>query len=471
MTLVRSQLSQISNRDVPEGLSAELGHLLVRVGLAHKAVAILMPVVRMGEELRQEASTAERLAYALALAKIGSSREAAGLLRSLPTDVPEASLYQGYICQTQWDYTEAVPFIRRYLEIAKGQPYDQAIARVNLLACLIHANDLDGGEKLHAELAAEAKQSNWHLIQKHLMELGAQLAMGRNDWHRAQRIVAEAQGDRQSIETISDLLLAKWSAWIMANNGKLEDGIRSLQKVQQSARTMLHWETIRECDRMLAELTRDHQLFGKVYIGTPYESFRAKLLDRCRSWTDVPQAYIVGDAAAPVLDLQTGHLSGAKEELKAGQVLHRCLSLLFRDFYRPVTVGQLFADLFPNQYFDPNSSVNRVYNVMRRVRNWAKANDLPLTIESDDHAYSVKPWEKGLGVCAQAQSFNADLEIDGRLMKVRSQIRGGPFTSDDVAAALKVSRSSAVRLLNRAVEAGVLSRTGTHRATTYKWVA
>lgn len=469
MAAVRAELTQISSSEIPNALRAEMGHLLIRVGLPHRAISLLSPAVRRGAELRQEASTDERLAYALALAKIGSSREATMILTLLPPSVPEGFLYRGYICQTQWNYVEAIPFIRKYLELSKREPYELAIARVNLLACLINAQELAAGEKLLAELREEAVRGGWHLIKRHLFELEAQLAMGRNDWGRAGQIVQDARAGRTAIESISDLLLAKWSAWIMAHQGQLDEGVRAIEEVRSAARTMLHWETIRECDRMRAELIRDPDLLARVYAGSPYESFRAKLKERCGGWAEMPQAYLLGDAQGAVLDLQTGHLTGAREELKPGQVIHRCLSLVFRDFYRPITVGQLFADLFPNQYFDPQSSTNRVYNVIRRVRSWAEANGLPLNFEASDHAYTMSPWDKGFGVLLSLRGRDADLEIEGRLTRIRSQVGLNSFTSDDVAVVLGVSRSSAVRLLNRAVEAGALSRQGTHRATLYRW--
>lgn len=469
----RNQLMVLPLKTVPGALRGHLGQLLVRVNLPHKAISALISRVRSGPLIRPSASRDELLTYAMALIRFGQMVEAEEILASLPETVAEVHLYQAYIRQSQWDYGAAAPLIERYLELKDATPYERSVARINLLACLIQAERFDDSQSVYDKLAADIAENNWQLLEKNLHELSAQLAIGQMQWARARTLLKEAKSTQEP-QSIADLFAHKWLAAADVYEKGSPESLAQLRLVRDAGIRLGHWETVRDCDRITAEALQDQSLFNLVYMGTPHVSFREKMLRSC-PWANRPESVVLGSAGGQVLDLATASLDGNDCGLKPGQNLHRALRLLLSDFYRPTSIGKFFSEMFAGEYFDPESSFNRVGNVMYRLRNWQRSQRLPIEVECERLNYRILIQSPEFGILVRDLSavgqvqVSEKLAVDGSLGRIRSRLPYGTFTAREAADVLKLSKSSAVRLLNRAVSNGLLSKTGSSRATIYKW--
>ena len=139
-------------------------------------------------------------------------------------------------------------------------------------------------------------------------------------------------------------------------------------------------ETQRECDLHRAVITQDQELFSHVYAGTPLPSYRARML------RFFPKASGVGPVASwstPTekhFNLNFGRDVQSGIEVKAGPSTHRLIWELCCDFYRQLPVGSLFHLLFPNEYYDPDTSRDRVQAIIYRARGWLMEHDIPMAV-------------------------------------------------------------------------------------------
>lgn len=118
--------------------------------------------------------------------------------------------------------------------------------------------------------------------------------------------------------------------------------------------------------------------------------------------------------------------------------------------------------------YDPVRHSAVINTAMSRLRN---ALPLPAWVVTDDDGYHLAPQvellvlgQEALPVSLPESVPPPPSEDDAVVAALRSD---GPSSSADIAAALKVSASSALRILRRLTEEGRVRRTGTGRATRY----
>ncbi|MCB0386846.1 MAG: hypothetical protein KDD43_15740, partial [Bdellovibrionales bacterium] len=139
---------------------------------------------------------------------------------------------------------------------------------------------------------------------------------------------------------------------------------------------------------------RDDELLVRVYFGTPFASYRQYILERAKRKVTLPRHYDwqVGEGALKrgrVFDLRAGEEISGSSRLRAGFLEHRCLQVLASDIYRPVRLGALFGHLYPDDYFDANSSPTRIHQILRRLRRWLESEGWPIDIKGRGHAFSL----------------------------------------------------------------------------------
>src|SRR5262249_16869388 len=118
--------------------------------------------------------------------------------------------------------------------------------------------------------------------------------------------------------------------------------------------------------------------------GTPYEAFRSRV---CAELDHHPEKsfYLLGAEGTPCMDITTGKING-EDALDSGRIGHQLIEVLLRDFYRPVKLCEIFAQLFPDEHFDIFSSPNRVHQLLFRTRHWIEQRQLPFSI-TEEHGY------------------------------------------------------------------------------------
>ena len=164
-----------------------------------------------------------------------------------------------------------------------------------------------------------------------------------------------------------------------------------------------------------------------------------------------------------MLDLRSGVAIGC-EALPAGSKLHQVFGALLKDFYRPVRLGGLFAELFPGESFNAFSSPDRVYQLLYRARAWLKRTGAGVELSAKDGLFRLH--------VRGEFSFRVPLERPAldeeslRLDKLRRELGEG-FTAEEARSRLGLSPSAFKRFATKALGEGKLERTGAARATRY----
>jgi hypothetical protein len=212
------------------------------------------------------------------------------------------------------------------------------------------------------------------------------------------------------------------------------------------------------------KISFDETLFQYLICGTPHLPYRLKA---CRSLgRPLPSGvYRWGPTEDPCLDLRTGDLTSG-EPLKGGKKIHQLVSILLRDFYKPLSISEIFSELCPDEYFDINTSPARIHQVITRSRRFFEQQHIPVAISTIEPGFSLQiqgpfsfrvPFERGSVAGPQAQ-----------IEKLR-QFDASEFSVDDVSRHLNTSKPTARRILRWGVDQGHFVRIGAGPTTKYRF--
>jgi hypothetical protein len=209
-------------------------------------------------------------------------------------------------------------------------------------------------------------------------------------------------------------------------------------------------------------------VFQRLYIGTPYVGYRKQLAREFQGKYKLPEQLIYQTSMEPkeCLDLETLELqSGWSPKFSVGQDLHLLLLALFRDLYRPVKMGEIFARVYPDEFFNPFSSPDRVYQLIKRLRKDLKSSGIKISIASGKVGYQA----------SLADSLSLLLHSDyeacsrwGQLWK-RFVALGwlGEFSANQVRQELDLPHMTTYRFLEWCIQNGHLQRVGSGPRTRY----
>src|SRR5690606_23640037 len=113
------------------------------------------------------------------------------------------------------------------------------------------------------------------LLLGNCFELRAQLKWHAKDLTGARKELARAEALVKGRNFQDRILIEKWRAIVDATEAS-DPSI--LQRFRARAREAKHWETLRDCDYHQARLTGDINWVRRLWCGTSYFDFRARLL-------------------------------------------------------------------------------------------------------------------------------------------------------------------------------------------------
>ncbi len=473
---VVAMFNGLKAKKIPRPQAQRVAHFYYRIGMFTQGLQVLAPIVYPKKSFgREPASELEIATYAILLIKIGSVQEAQKLLASLSERTPEAFLYRAFADQAEWNYESAISHLRRYLSFPELSDYEIAIAQVNLAADLIDAGETQEAKPLLVDLTEKSRIQGWKLVQKNCRELRGQLAVALKDLTAADQALKEAVAlDPSRDSGIFDFFVDKWRAIVsLQQNPQSVQAQNDLRAIRARAQELQHWESVRECDRCLALVLKDPELFRQVFFGTRFPAYRQKLMREAGEWARLPSTHIRGSAQGVVFDLVTAQSDDGRIKLKTGTTLHRMLLALAADSYRPLYVGQLFAFAYPQECFIAEFSEGRVAAAVSRLRKWAETNGLPLHFEVKDQFYRMIIDESrgpfGLRYTLDVQARDLEGVMESHFVRLKGKLNVAEFSSKQVVEALEISKSSAVRLLGWALKHGKLDASGNNKATKYRF--
>ncbi len=460
--LVIRRLAALNMAELPREIRLPLAQICDRAGATSLGLKLLAPLVYPERKHFGEAKAEEIAEYAVLLQRIGSTPEALSLLSNLP-ELDVAFLYRAYCHFSRWEYKEAVPLLDRYLQ-SDLEPYRRSIGRVNLAAALVILTDFDRATDELNRLTSELKQANHNRLLGNCFELQAQIHIQKKDFKKAINSLNEAERIFSEERTFDHLFVQKWRAIISAYQSK---DIQALVDFKRKAADHRHWESVREADRYILQLQFSQNLFEHLLFGTPYDFYRERVQAECgNTLASAEFEYGTGD---PCLDVTSGELDNGKVLTSGGKV-HQLTAILLRDFYRPIHLGSLFTELFPEERFNVYSSPDRVHQVLRRSRVFFKKNRFPVAIEQDNNSYFLAL----RGPCRFRIPFVRQI-VDPKIVQF-GRLRESPerpelFSTDWASKALEVHPATFQRLAQWAISRGYLETVRNGRSIRYRFVA
>lgn len=464
VNVVISLLKSLIPSKVPRNYRLPISRICRRCDQTTLGLKLLTSVIHPRKKgVSDPATDSEKSEYAALRLKIGSVDEALIILSRVDeTKAPEAFMIRAYCHMAQWNYKLASQELKKYLALSP-EPYPALIGRVNLAASLIPIGEFEEAFELLGSLIDETNKSGYHRLRANCYELRSQIYLDRQDFEKCESDLLSASEILDSQLTTDQLYIQKWLAVLEARKNFSQE---PLLKIKKQAYERNNWETVRDMDFQLLKLKFDPVLFEYLLRGTPWEAYRERV---CQSLgkdlsKHLSSEYRLGDQRGPVVDLRQTQLS--KGHLIPGKQVHRLFVALLHDFYKPISVGALYANVFPGEYYNVFSSAGRVHQCLYRGRMWLKDHQLPAEIEEIDgrfHFRIIGPMSFLLGSSAQVLDQNSVL-----MERLRNSLASVEvFSSSEVAKAVELSQASAVRFLSWAIENGHIEKVGSGRASRY----
>lgn len=447
---IRQHLAGLNLREIPRKFRLPLANLCRRSSLLVLGLKILTPIVR-GE---RDASAEEKAEYAVLLQRSGSVREALTLLGEL-RGRPEILLFTAFCHFNLWDYAEAVPVLEAYLQTDLPE-YSKLVGHVNLAAALIVVGRFDEADDLLTANLGTARDLSASRLEGNCHELRAQIAIERGSREEASMSLEKASVLLRSEQTLDRLFIEKWRA-VLAGTSE------ALLAFRSRAQEFGDSESVRETDLALVRSNFDHERFQHLYFGSPLAGYRRRILDRIgREPVESEYRYGIGGRC---FDLATGEGVG---DLNTGKKIHQVFAVLLRDFYKPLSVNALFAELFRHEHFDVNSSPSRVHQLLRRSRAWLREAEVDASIEEANGQYRLIA---GPSVSFRINVDLGDLEPRTPLLAKLRAVRSTEtwFSARDACESLGLSATSGRRLLQWGLETGRLEKQGASTKTVYRF--
>ncbi len=471
---VKEVLAKYKFKKINRNFVVKLANFSRRIGYHRNALRLLNPIVRPRKPIHPAASQEELIEYAVNLTRVGLIQEAQGILNSIKNqNLADVTLYKAFCATMLWDNDKAVPLLEKYLENTSITPYQRLVAQVNLALDYTYSFRFNDSEKLFNQIIKTTKVSEHKLVVGYAHQAFAEHYICRGVYKQAIPHLNEARNLLSDSHHRYAIYNRQWAAIgdLIASKGSLESK-KILKEVKKEALKKKVWESARDCDLYMAIYSNDANELLKVYFGSPLVAYRKRIIRLYPEKIQIPDSYMWAPGDKPkksnhYFDVAKGKdaLSGAK--LKSGQLLHRLLQTLSSDFYQPFKVEYLFSQVFPNQYYNPESSAHKVHDAIGRLRTWFDKHGIPLTVRNlnrgEFQLNSTSPYGLLVGEFSKVNDSG-----DLFLQKLKSGFGSNWFVMKDVISLTGGSRTTCKRNLKQALDTKVLIVQGAGRRARYK---
>lgn len=457
-------LLTLRKQKIPERLILQFSNLCRRAEIPAVGLSVLAPAVVGKGRKKIQGSDEHRVEYAACLIILGACREAEKFLSSVDLESnPMGQFLSAGLCMKEWRYKEAEILFRKYMGKTTDQPYANTIGKINLALCLVFGEKYEEAASLINEVLLFANENTqWKIVKGNAYRILGSLEYYRGNYEFAVNAFHQAHKVFSDANTNDHFLIRKW---LTLTNYKLSNGSASelakVQKYREEAIARKHWEAVRDVDYQVAVHQKDEAALLKLYFGTPFEGFKNRILKHLTAGKIPTQYYwklFKGERGIP------RKFNASEIGLKPGLAMYRLYQALISDFYRPLTVVELFEKTFPGEHYIPDSSEKRVYQVVSRLRR-ELPKDLPLEIDSEEHPFCMVA-KAPLEILCEDNRVNTDTQYDHRIEQLR-QLFDGPFSIALAGQRLGIARRTANKLVASALANGDVIRLGAGNRTQY----
>ncbi len=453
-----------------EGL-LPLASLANRAKCPYVALKILSNCIRADTSVAASTATPMELAeYGNSLHKIGSHQEAHRILLGLDPSVHQnIRRTQAFSFIYLWDYESAGELLRLYLQTVETGSVDWWLGNVNLLASLLSCGKYSECgqlvEKLEFLIQESDIQQRHPLLVANFFEQVAQLHFYDHNFTKARMQTERAAAILLHRESIYHLLIQKWKNIIDLFDGKIS--AHSWFEFRKKAADVGHWETIRECDLYFALYMKDSLALSRLFLASANGFYRAKIQRLApKAWAPLESVVWPDSNSDRVpLNFLRSNESGQRMSLEDQTGLLRLFKVLSSDLYSPWHLGSLFSSLYPDEYFDPFRSPNRVHQLIRRLRVRLASMHGNVEIVENSSTYFLDFGSRG-GLTLNLESQVPTGKYHLLLLKLMGST-SQPVSVEMAAKVLQCPPTQASRVLRWGVDNGKVIKTGQGRATVY----
>lgn len=460
--------------------AVQLAAFARRLGRSELGLRLLHPYVR-GNGLVHP-TVEERIEYAGNLIRLGLASEASSMLSPIDLDEhPQGLLFAAFSLNYEWQNKKASELFVRYCDSDRLTDYQRSIGQLNLSESLLRLREFGQADSQLEKLEENCRRSSNLLLLAVVFELKARSLMLRREFELAIEFNLKSLEIHKN-STSLDALSAKAQSCILqivAARGKISQALRNkFIQIQAEAGMRRRFELVRDLFFWLTFLQPENSVtWNRLYLGTRHEGYRNWMCNQQPNRQAPPPEESLTFHKGSVLE-SLDHFKGGRSSivpdfifesnegriilshpvlLKKSQSIHRLIQALVSDIFRPPTVPEIHAMVFPGEYFHPVGGPNRVHQLLNRARAWLKGNNVPLRIRELGSVYFLEA-EKSLSLRRSSSSCKApgDRITYEHLLRLNLKV----FSANQIEPTLSLSKRQVQRKLKSLCEAGLISSSG-----------
>ncbi len=442
-----------------------------RLGRPEKGIRLLSTLVRPEGRRRgwhRPATDRELAEYAGNLIRIGATAEAKRHLRAVDeSKAPMRPLFEGLAWIHEWDFSAAIgPLLQAYRS-PHLPTYSRRIAGVNLAQSYLYSGEHEQARSLLKQLLEQSRQEGLNFLSLNLESLAATNEVLDPSELRASTAQTHLENARALSRTMSSegsydaLVLEKASALLSLRNDR---DSHALEKVRLLGHRFGQPEIVRDCDLQLALFFRDLERVHPIYFGTPFPAYR-KRIERAASKAgmEILETWEESASEAESRDSVRPWDFAMDPELKPGQALFRLFQLLLGERYRRFTITNLATEIFPDAYFNFETSPDQIHQLLKRGRDFLERHSHGIAIENRERLYTLT---KSADASVRHHRWHpGERPVSFRLRKI---FGANEFTAADVGKRFQISQPNVSLLLREEIEQGRVVREGLGKASRYR---
>lgn len=453
--------------------------LLRRMGLGNLAIEIIFPFIRDYREKKLNLSVKELMEYAATLTFCGSENEGLFLLKSIhdrQNEFPQKLLYTAFGLFAQWNYEESIPLLEKYDSLIEAREYFKIVGRVNMSMALIWKEEYKKAELLLQQIVTETQKRQHNILLGSSYEILAQIYIYERRFDKAHQMLEKSYNSLKQTKGNSLLFVEKWKMILrFYSGGQLAEARVLLMKFVDQAKSVHHYESIRDSHFHFLINYPDQNEILKLFMGTPFESYKKKILSKFCIEADVMPNELFLSAFneaynARVLQKTSSDFSDISFVENKVKPL-KIIQILFSDFFKPWSVHRLYQALYPERWYNPESSKNLIHQGVFETRRWLTKSQKPLEINYGPSGFYITSSKAILikDLIVHADYVQNSKNLDFFIKNIKNQSWShNYFTRTDIEKYFSVSKRTAQRWLAEAIESKLIEQKKVSRKRLYK---
>lgn len=475
------------SKSLSEAELIKIGNIFRRCGEYGGTLKILHSLVRSETQQTKNKSLAQ-IEYAAALVQLGLVSEARELLAPLnPNLFPEAQMHQALGLFQEWNYSKAVPLLENWVQHPNINEYRRLVGQINLNIAYAFA----APEKLQLseidKIETTIRKHGYSLLIGPCAQIRGRYLIEHGDYLQASLIFENGLREIKDVTTWDRLYLLKWNlVGMIKKEGAKKKWLNAMIDLKTEACGLKDFETVRDCDYLIATYFRKKVIANYCYHGTPFQSFRQRFDTKLVSNEidffvdrDGIQSHLDSQSQKKVVLVHAEQIASAfsiknEKKLTSGGILERTFQALLSDFYRPMTLQRLFGIIYQGMYWNQNTSPVQVRQVLFRLRQWLLENKWDMRVQELDGRYRLVSSDKmNYQIHKSSSRLTPEQKMWNQLLAIH-RTKSFSFASFQTAvkslSKQKVSSRTQRRWISVLLREGLLEKTGNTRSAVFKLV-